>query len=185
MVVFFFLADLILGGGGGRLFCVCQGVGEDNGLLRISRIFQQPGLPTYYFIIKIKYEWSLVGLCFSLGYSSAPPEWLEPVLWPRTWLCELMWEKLQQQHHECIQDSNLARSCRTTGGLAGQTSDNVVSESSLPPPLLRIRTWKSLPLTPHCACKQKSILKKSRLCFFPIRSRRDIRENSKSPTFPT
>ena len=32
---------------------------------------------------------------FSLGYSSAP-EWLEPVLWPRTWLFELMWE--QQQH---------------------------------------------------------------------------------------
>ena len=35
-------------------------------------------------------------LCvFSLGYSSAP-EWLEPVLWPRTWLCELMWEQQQQ-----------------------------------------------------------------------------------------
>ena len=33
---------------------------------------------------------------FSPGYSSAP-EWLEPVLWPRTWLCELMWEQ-QQQH---------------------------------------------------------------------------------------
>ena len=31
-------------------------------------------------------------LCFSLGYSSAP-EWLDPVLWPRTWLCEVMWEQ--------------------------------------------------------------------------------------------
>ena len=36
-----------------------------------------------------------LGLCvFSLGYSSAP-EWLEPVLWPRTWLCEIMWEQQQ------------------------------------------------------------------------------------------
>ena len=34
-------------------------------------------------------------LCFSLGYFSAP-EWLEPVLWPRTWLCEVMWEQQQQ-----------------------------------------------------------------------------------------
>ena len=34
---------------------------------------------------------------FSLGGSSAP-EWLEPVLWPRTWFCELMWE--QQQHFD-------------------------------------------------------------------------------------
>ena len=31
---------------------------------------------------------------FSLGYSSAP-EWLEPVLWPRIWLCELIWEQQQ------------------------------------------------------------------------------------------
>ena len=38
-----------------------------------------------------------LGLCvFSPGYSSAP-EWLEPVLWPRTWLCELMWGQQQQQ----------------------------------------------------------------------------------------
>ena len=29
--------------------------------------------------------------CFSMGYSSAP-EWLEPVLWPRTGFCELLWE---------------------------------------------------------------------------------------------
>ena len=33
---------------------------------------------------------------YSLGYSSAP-DWLDPVLWPRTWLCELMWEQQQQQ----------------------------------------------------------------------------------------
>ena len=32
---------------------------------------------------------------FSLGYSSTP-RWLEPVLWPRTGLCELMWEQQQQ-----------------------------------------------------------------------------------------
>ena len=31
-------------------------------------------------------------VCFSLGYSSAS-EWLEPVLWPRTWLYELLWEQ--------------------------------------------------------------------------------------------
>ena len=41
----------------------------------------------------------LICLCFSLGYSSAP-EWLEPVLWPRTWLCELMWEQQQQQQQQ-------------------------------------------------------------------------------------
>ena len=38
----------------------------------------------------------LGSLCFSSGYSSAP-EWLEPVLWPRTWSCELMCEQQQQQ----------------------------------------------------------------------------------------
>ena len=32
-------------------------------------------------------------LFFSLGYYSSAPEWLAPVLWPRTWLCELMWEQ--------------------------------------------------------------------------------------------
>ena len=37
-------------------------------------------------------------LRLSLGYASSP-EWLEPVLWPRTWLCELMWEQQQQQQH--------------------------------------------------------------------------------------
>ena len=37
----------------------------------------------------------LVCSCFFPGFSSAP-ESLEPVLWPRTWLCELMWEQQQQ-----------------------------------------------------------------------------------------
>ena len=38
-----------------------------------------------------------LGLCvFFPGYSSAP-ELLEPALWPRTWLCELMWGQ-QRQH---------------------------------------------------------------------------------------
>ena len=39
------------------------------------------------------YVYHLWFVCvFSLGYSSAQ-EWLEPVLWPRTWLLESMWEQ--------------------------------------------------------------------------------------------
>ena len=41
---------------------------------------------------------------FSLGYSSAP-EWIKPVLWPRTWLCKSMWEQQQQQHLSRSADS--------------------------------------------------------------------------------
>ena len=54
-MVFIILADLIFrwggggGGGGGTVFCVCVtgGRGGVNGLLGISRIFQQPGLAIY------------------------------------------------------------------------------------------------------------------------------------------
>ena len=43
---------------------------------------------------------------FPIGYSSAP-EWLEPVLWPRTWLFELMWEQQQQQQQQQLANSGL------------------------------------------------------------------------------
>ena len=49
---------------------------------------------------------------FSVGYPSTP-EWLEPVLWPRTWWCELMWEQQQQQQQPlpwpCMVEFNVKR----------------------------------------------------------------------------
>ena len=41
-------------------------------------------------------HYSTASCCYSA------PEWLEPVLWPRTWLCELMWEQQQQTRQICI-----------------------------------------------------------------------------------
>ena len=58
-----------------------------------NRLDRLPPKKDYHVYIHVYH----LGLCvFSLGYSSAP-EWLEPVLWPRTWLCELMWEQQQQR----------------------------------------------------------------------------------------
>ena len=47
--------------------------------------------------ICVHHFWFCLLLCFFLGYSSTP-EWLEPVLWPRTRLFELMWE----HHHGVV-----------------------------------------------------------------------------------
>ena len=61
-----------------------------------TRKYRHSSANRHYVSCDISYACTTQVCVFSLGYSPAP-EWLEPVLWPRTWLCELMWEQRQQQ----------------------------------------------------------------------------------------
>ena len=68
---------------------------------------------------------------------------------------------------------------------AGPAKKRTMFPKALAPSLLRVRTWKleALTLTQHCTFTNKKYIKYSKVLFFPTRSRRNIRENSKAPTW--
>ena len=68
-------------------------------------------------------------VCFSLRYSSAP-EWLEPVLWPRTWLCELIWKQQQQQQQTTYLTLALAWKVDLLCGLPQETFEKLTASGS-------------------------------------------------------
>ena len=68
---------------------------------------------------------------------------------------------------------------------AGPAKKRTMFRKALAPSLLRVRTWKleALTLTQHWTFTKKKYMKYSKVLFFPTRSRRNIRENSKALTW--
>ena len=70
----------------------------------------------------------------------------------------------------------------TTPPTKGASQQRTMFPKSLAPPFLRVWAWKLDALTPtqHCICRKQMCMERYEVLFVPTRSRRDIRENSKT-----